>query len=603
MKLKQRLVCGITAFMFTTFVIAYVCVTQGQVYLEGTGLDPENKFRFKLNDVAYAGAADLFRTSNRTDGNKNGILLRRQLDQSISRSGPNKTGSDPDYNNNNGDKTNHGGELSKSAIKQNKVLNSEYLNRTRLEASSERNISFEPGKEVISVISAIRARPANLPEEGNFYNIPHKYPKIPAVQVANRSKFEALFRNFSASYVVPGQLQKHDHLVRYVRSSGEKKPKIWEEFQLGINRYEVYSFNSSVIDDLLRYLGGTNIKNVDEKSGGTQVKLSLKFLDGGEALMKPWRVPRDYETLPDHFYFSDIERHNAEIAAFHLDRILDFRRVPPVAGRWFNLSSDVYIRADESLRKTFFRSPANNLCFVGHCSYYCESETAVCGKPDTIEGSVAAYLPAFKLSPRKTWKHPWRRSYSKHKSAMWEHDQTYCTRVVMRRHPYNSGRRLLDLMDMSVFDFLIGNMDRHHYETFEHFGNFTYPIHLDHGRAFGKHQSDEISILAPLFQCCIIRKSTYDRLVLLNSDGYKLGDVMRESLSVDLISPVLFEPHYTALNRRLETILRYMDTCFAKADNKTDVLKAEPVFNGYRERVSIDDPADDSDLDDDDADF
>lgn len=78
---------------------------------------------------------------------------------------------------------------------------------------------------------------------------------------------------------------------------------------------------------------------------------------------------------------------------------------------------------------------------------------------------------------------------------------------------------------------------------------------------------------------------------------------MRESLSVDLISPVLFEPHYTALNRRLETILRYMDTCFAKADNKTDVLKAEPVFNGYRERVSIDDPADDSDLDDDDADF
>lgn len=226
MKLKQRLVCGITAFMFTTFVIAYVCVTQGQVYLEGTGLDPENKFRFKLNDVAYAGAADLFRTSNRTDGNKNGILLRRQLDQSISRSGPNKTGSDPDFNNNNnGDKTNHGGELSKSAIKQNKVLNSEYLNRTRLEASSERNISFEPGKEVISVISAIRARPANLPEEGNFYNIPHKYPKFPAVQVANRSKFEALFRNFSASYVVPGQLQKHDHLVRYVRSSG------WVDFK------------------------------------------------------------------------------------------------------------------------------------------------------------------------------------------------------------------------------------------------------------------------------------------------------------------------------------------------------------------------------------
>ena len=31
--------------------------------------------------------------------------------------------------------------------------------------------------------------------------------------------------------------------------------------------------------------------------------------------------------------------------------------------------------------------------------------------------------------------------------------------------PYEKGRRLLDLMDMAVFDFLMGNMDRHHYET------------------------------------------------------------------------------------------------------------------------------------------
>ena len=55
-------------------------------------------------------------------------------------------------------------------------------------------------------------------------------------------------------------------------------------------------------------------------------------------------------------------------------------------------------------------------------------------------------------------------------------------------------------MDLSIFDFLMGNMDRHHYETFKMFGNDTFPVHLDHGRAFGRSSHDEMSILAPLYQ-------------------------------------------------------------------------------------------------------
>jgi hypothetical protein len=57
-----------------------------------------------------------------------------------------------------------------------------------------------------------------------------------------------------------------------------------------------------------------------ELSQGTQIKVVLNLPDGFEGLLKPYRVPRNYQTQPDHFYFSDIERHHAEIAAFHLDK-------------------------------------------------------------------------------------------------------------------------------------------------------------------------------------------------------------------------------------------------------------------------------------------
>ena len=73
----------------------------------------------------------------------------------------------------------------------------------------------------------------------------------------------------------------------------------------------------------------------------------------------------------------------------------------PVTGRILNITSEIYQLADDDLLKTFFISPSNNVCFHGKCSYYCDTSHAICGNPDTLEGSFAAFLPTYENAQRK----------------------------------------------------------------------------------------------------------------------------------------------------------------------------------------------------------
>lgn len=345
----------------------------------------------------------------------------------------------------------------------------------------------------------------------------------------------------------------------------------WEKFHKGIHQTALYDPNDLTIEGLLKDMTNEPIIDVEMKEGGTQLKLIITFSDEGQALFKPMRHSRDYETLPDHFYFTDYERHNAEIAAFHLDRALGFYRVPPTAGRRVNMTYDLKRLADHKLAKTFFKSPANNICFHGSCSYYCDTSHAICGNPDMLEGSFATFLPPDKLAARKTWRNPWKRSYSKHRKAYWEAYDDLCEKVK-QRPPYNKGRRLLDLIDMHIFDFLQGNMDRHHYETLKDFGNDTFHLHLDNGRGFGKTVHDEMSILAPIYQCCQIRYTTFVKLVKLYIGPDKLSSVMRDSLAKDSISPILTEPFLFALDRRVIKVLKEIFTCLQDGKDIDEVI-------------------------------
>ncbi|XP_066509167.1 extracellular serine/threonine protein kinase FAM20C [Hoplias malabaricus] len=349
----------------------------------------------------------------------------------------------------------------------------------------------------------------------------------------------------------------------------------WLRFHLGISRWQLYEHRDANVPVLLQQMNKFRIVSAVQKTGGTQLKLVMTFPDYGQALFKPMKQQRHEETNVNLYYFSDFERHNAEIAAFHLDRLLGFRRVPPVVGRLIDVIKDIKeITTDHNLARTFFKSPVGNWCFYGQCSYYCSTEHAVCGQPHALEASLAAMLPDLSLAPRRSWRNPWRRSYSRSKLALWETTPNYCN-SVKNTPPYDRGTRLVDLIDMTILDFLQSNMDRHHYETFENFGNNTFLLHLDHGRAFGRYSKDEPSILVPLVQCCRIRRSTLLRLRLLSLPEYRLSDMMRASLSQDplaAVAPLLAEPHLLALDRRLSKVLETVQRCLLQHKQHSDVI-------------------------------
>lgn len=125
----------------------------------------------------------------------------------------------------------------------------------------------------------------------------------------------------------------------------------------------------------------------------------------------------------------------------------------------------------------------------------------------------------------------------------------------------------------------MGNMDRHHYETFEKFGNETFIIHLDNGRGFGKHSHDELSILVPLSQCCRVKKSTHLRLQLLAKEEFRLSVLMEESLQTDTLSPILIKPHLDAMDRRLRLVLQVLADCIEK-EGYTNVVEDDMGTEG-----------------------
>lgn len=106
---------------------------------------------------------------------------------------------------------------------------------------------------------------------------------------------------------------------------------------------------------------------------------------------------------------------------------------------------------------------------------------------------------------------------------------------------------------------------------------------------FGQSGNDEISILAPIQQCCMIRSSTLQRLLNFHNrsfDNRRLSDLMRSSLNRDPLAPILNEKHLLALDRRIAIILDTIRECTQYRNSNKIIFFDTELQNQLKDKQS-----------------
>lgn len=300
-----------------------------------------------------------------------------------------------------------------------------------------------------------------------------------------------------------------------------------------------------LLGEVIQAMQTATVLAVDISPKGTQLKLQLLLAGNQSVVFKPKWYERT--TVFEGSVYAGKDRFNSEIFAFYLGAVLQLNWTPIAVGRRFD-ARELHRLSGGRLKKTFLLNETS-CCFYGQC-HYCNEANLVCGHEANnyeVEGVLLYAIPGRFTKKRS----PWQRTYREGVPAEWELNINYCEAHVKGQR---TSAELLDLIDGAIFDFLIQNGDRHHYETRD--GRL---LLLDNGKGFGNPNRDFLDILAPLYQCCTLRLATYERLLLFT--GGRLSATVRDLSRHDLATPLLTEAHYQAVDRRLLLVLSAIEIC------------------------------------------
>ncbi|XP_060808734.1 glycosaminoglycan xylosylkinase homolog [Amyelois transitella] len=320
---------------------------------------------------------------------------------------------------------------------------------------------------------------------------------------------------------------------------------VWQYSKNWESEESLFPQESGILGKLLQKMRKATIYLVDVAPKGSQMKLSLLLEGKNKVLFKPKRYELNHVIAAGDIY-GGFDRHNSEVFAYYLAMVMNFKWIAPSVLRKINVKNDVFPVATRSLKLTMVKNGTTR-CIFGKC-LYCHVKHTVCpDKNGDIEGAAILFLE----KKFQTHASPWRRSYNSRKMS-WELEHNYCMKLTKNL----TLKRILNLVDVSLFDFLIQNGDRHHYEVYK-----DKIILLDNGKGLGNPTADAMDILAPLYQCCMISNSTWRHLELLS------GGILTETIKI-LSSfegyKLATDDHYKAVERRLLKIYATIQYCIGK---------------------------------------
>ncbi|XP_019874820.2 glycosaminoglycan xylosylkinase homolog isoform X2 [Aethina tumida] len=271
--------------------------------------------------------------------------------------------------------------------------------------------------------------------------------------------------------------------IKTVHSYDNKQ--LWATANSWVTQNKVVNFNSSELGSVIHALKNAKIIKADLDQRGTQLKLLLTLQGGQLVIFKPkWY---EIDKIIEGPVYAGKDRIGSEILGFYMSILMKKPLTPISAERNISLTRDVIPVATKKLIETSFKRN-NKTCIYGKC-LYCKKEDPICESDNfLLTGAVIFNIRKTLTSHRN----PWQRTYKKTKRAPWQENANYCNGVKTKL----TKKRLYDLVDISIFDFLIQNGDRHHYETMD-----DAVLILDNGKGLGNPFINHIDILAPLYQC------------------------------------------------------------------------------------------------------